>query len=155
MRKQKAKKREITPDILYKSKIVTKLINKLMYKGNKLSIEKQVYEAFDYINQKTGHNPLKVYEQALNNVMPRVIVKSRRIGGANYKIPVETLPYRKLFLAVRWIIVSARERKNKTLSEKLALEIIDAAKNSGGAVKRREEIEKIAEANKAFAHFRW
>lgn len=154
-RKGPVPKRDIPPDPIYNSKIVAKLINQVMRKGKKSLAEKICYGAFEIIRQKTGRDPLEVLDQALKNVMPVLEVKARRVGGANYQVPVEVRPERRLTLGLRWITQYARERSGKSMMEKLAAEIMDAANNTGGAVKKKEDTHKMAEANKAFAHYRW
>jgi small subunit ribosomal protein S7 len=148
-------KRDIPPDPIYNSKVVTKLINKIMLQGKKSLAEKICYGAFDIIQEKTGKNPLEVFETALKNVMPVLEVKARRVGGANYQVPIEVRPERRHTLGIRWISGYARGRSGKSMQEKLAAEIMDAAANTGGAVKKREDTHRMAEANKAFAHYRW
>jgi small subunit ribosomal protein S7 len=148
-------KRDVLPDPVYGSKRVTKLINQIMLDGEKSVAESIVYGAFDEIREKTGKDPLEVFEQAMKNVMPIVETRPRRVGGANYQVPVEVRPERKQTLAVRWITNFARARGGKTMREKLAAEILDAANGTGGSVKKKEDTHKMAEANKAFAHYRW
>lgn len=147
--------REAPTDPVYNSKLLAKLINQIMLKGKKGVAEKICYGAFDIIQQKTGKSPLAVFESAMKNVMPVLEVKARRVGGANYQVPIEVRPERRLTLGVRWIAKYARERSGKSMQEKLALEIMDAANNTGSAVKKREDAHRMAEANKAFAHYRW
>jgi len=155
-RKGPAKKRDVLPDPMYNDKVVAKLINKIMYDGKKSIAQKIVYGAFDIVKEKTGKDPLEVLEQALNNVMPILEVRPRRVGGATYQVPIEVEPDRKLSLGIRWLVEYSRSRKDKrTMREKLAAEILDAANNTGGAVKKREDTHRMAEANKAFAHYRW
>ena len=155
-RKGPVKKREILPDPVYNDKVVAKLINKVMYDGKKSIAQKIVYGAFDIVREKTGKDPLEMLEQALNNVMPVLEVRPRRVGGATYQIPIEVPPDRRLSLGIRWLVEYARERKDKrTMKEKLAAEIMDAANNTGGAVKKKEDTHRMAEANRAFAHYRW
>lgn len=148
-------KREVLPDPVYGSKILTKLINKMMWDGKKSTAEKICYGAFEMIKDKTKKDPLEVFEQALKNVMPVLEVKARRVGGANYQVPIEVRPERRLTLGIRWLVNYSRLRAGKTTEEKLAAEIIDAANNTGAAIKKREDTHKMAEANKAFAHYRW
>ncbi|MEW6725574.1 MAG: 30S ribosomal protein S7 [Bacillota bacterium] len=148
-------KRDVLPDPVHGSKRVTKLINQIMLDGEKSVAESIVYGAFDEIREKTGKDPLEVFEQAMKNVMPIVETRPRRVGGANYQVPVEVRPERKQTLAVRWITNFARARGGKTMREKLAAEILDAANGTGGSVKKKEDTHKMAEANKAFAHYRW
>jgi len=154
-RKGPVPKREVLPDPIYKSRLVTKFINKVMYEGKKGVAERGVYGALRIIEEKTGKNGLEVLEQAMKNVMPVLEVKARRVGGANYQVPVEVRPDRREALGIRWIVTFARKRGEKTIENKLAAEILDAANNTGGAVKKREDTHKMAEANKAFAHYRW
>ena len=154
-RKHKAPTREVLPDPRYQDIVVTKFVNCLMYQGKKSVAEKIIYGSFDQIEKKTGEEPLKLFKKALSNVKPAVEVKSRRIGGATYQIPVEVRPSRRQSLAIRWIRDNARSRGGKTMEDKLADELIDAANNRGGAVKKREDVYKMAEANKAFAHLKW
>ncbi|MFZ5942525.1 MAG: 30S ribosomal protein S7 [Bacillota bacterium] len=154
-RKGAVPKRELLADPLYNSKRVTKLINQVMLDGKKGVAEKAVYGAFDIIKTKTGKEPLEVFEEALKNVMPVLEVKARRVGGANYQVPVEVRSDRRQTLGIRWIITYARKRGEKTMEQRLAGELMDAANNTGGSVKKREDTHKMAEANKAFAHYRW
>ncbi|OQA05421.1 MAG: 30S ribosomal protein S7 [Firmicutes bacterium ADurb.Bin373] len=148
-------KLEILPDPVYRSKVLTKLINQIMQQGKKSVAETVVYGALNIIREKTGKNPLEVFETAMKNVMPVLEVKARRVGGANYQVPVEVRHDRRQTLAIRWITRYARERSGRTMEEKLANELMDAAASTGGSVKRREDTHKMAEANKAFAHYRW
>ena len=148
-------KRDVLPDPLYNDKIVTKLINNIMYDGKKSVGQKIVYGAFEIIKEKTGKDPLEVFETAMNNVMPVLEVKARRIGGATYQVPVEVRPDRRQALGMRWLIEYSRKRGEKTMKERLAAEIMDAANNTGSSVKKKEDTHKMAEANKAFAHYRW
>ncbi|GEA14401.1 MULTISPECIES: 30S ribosomal protein S7 [Neomoorella] len=148
-------RREVLPDPLYGSTKVTKLINQVMLNGKKSLAQRICYEAFDTIRKKTGKDPVEVFEQALKNVMPLLEVKARRVGGANYQVPVEVRPERRQTLGIRWLVNYARARSGKSMAEKLAAELMDAANNTGGAVKKREDTHKMAEANKAFAHYRW
>lgn len=154
-RKGPVPKREIAPDPLYNNVDVAKLINKVMIDGKKSIAEKIVYGAFDIIREKTKRDPLEVFYQALNNVMPLVEVRPRRVGGANYQVPIEVRPERSKSLGLRWLVQYARERQGRSMIEKLAQEIMDAANGTGGAVKKREDTHRMAEANKAFAHYRW
>lgn len=154
-RKGPVPRREVLPDPVYQSRVVTKLVNQVMLKGKKSIAEKICYGAFDIIKEKTGKNPLEVFEQAMKNVMPVLEVKARRVGGANYQVPVEVRPVRRQTLAIRWLTNFARQRAGKTMQEKLAAEIMDAAQGTGGAVKKKEDTHRMAEANKAFAHYRW
>ena len=153
-RRKKREIRELPPDPKYNNSLVTRLINCVMIQGKKSIAEKIVYNSFEII-EKQGKDPLQVYKSALENIKPMLELKSRRIGGANYLIPVEVDPERRLSLAIRWLVNAARERKEKLMFEKLANEILAAASGEGGAVKKKEETHKMAEANKAFAHFRW
>ena len=148
-------KREVLPDPLYNSILVTKLTNSIMLDGKKGVAQKVVYGAFDIIKEKTDKDPMEVYTQALENIMPSLEVKARRVGGANYQVPMEVRPARRTTLGLRWLTAYARARSERTMAERLAGEIMDAANNTGAAVKKREEVHKAAEANKAFAHFRW
>ncbi|MFA7099540.1 MAG: 30S ribosomal protein S7 [Eubacteriales bacterium] len=148
-------KREILPDPLYHSTLVTKLINNIMYDGKKGVAEKIVYEAFDIVKKKTGEDPLEQFRKALDNIMPNLEVKAVRRGGANYQVPMEVRADRKQTLGLRWLINYARSRSDKKMSERLAAEIIDAINNLGGAVKKKDETHRMADANKAFAHYRW
>ena len=154
-RKGAAPKREVLADPIYNSKKVTKLINQIMLDGKKGAAEKAVYGAFNIIAEKTGKDALEVYEEALKNVMPVLEVKARRVGGANYQVPIEVRADRRQTLGIRWIVMFARKRGEKTIDQKLANELMDAANNMGGAVKKKEDTHKMAEANKAFAHYRW
>lgn len=148
-------KRDVLPDPLYNSKLVTRLINNIMVDGKRGVAQKIVYSAFDIIREKTGKDPLEVFEQALENIMPLLEVKARRVGGATYQVPMEVRPARRTTLGLRWLTAYARSRSERTMAERLAGELMDAANNTGSAVKKREEVHKAAEANKAFAHFRW
>jgi len=154
-RRNRAEKREIIPDPKYNDVVVSKFINDLMIGGKKPVAEKIIYGAFDIIGEKSSDDPLKLFKKALNNVKPQVEVRSRRVGGATYQVPVEVRPERRLTLASRWIIDYSRTRKGKNMKEKLAAELLDAADNKGAAIKKREDVHKMAEANKAFSHFRW
>ena len=148
-------KREILPDPVYNSVLVTKLINGVMLDGNKGVAQKVVYGAFDIIKDKTGKDPLDAFTEAMNNIMPALEVKARRVGGATYQVPIEVRPARRQTLALRWLVDYSRKRSEKTMKERLAGEIMDACNSLGAAVKKREDMHKNAEANKAFAHFRW
>ena len=148
-------KRDVLPDPMYNSKLVTRLINNIMYDGKKGVAQKIVYEAFEIVEEKTGKNALEVFEQAMENVMPSLEVKARRVGGATYQVPMEVRPARRETLGLRWITKYSRERNEKTMRERLAGEILDAMNGVGGACKKREDTHKMADANKAFAHFRW
>jgi len=154
-RKRKADIREVLPDPKFQDVVITKFINTLMIGGKKSVAEKIFYGALDVIQEKTNEEPLKVFKKALSNIKPAVEVKSRRIGGATYQIPVEVRPARRQSLALRWLRDYASERSGKTMMQKLADEIIDASQNRGGSVKKREDVYKMAEANKAFAHLKW
>ena len=155
MRKRQAIKRDVLPDPIYKSKVVTKLINQIMNDGKKGTAQRIIYDAFDMIKEKTGEEPMAVFEKAMNNIKPALEVKSRRVGGANYQVPVEVKQDRAIALAFRWISQYARLRNGHSMAENLANEIIDAANGTGAAVKKREDTHRMAEANKAFAHYRW
>ena len=148
-------KREVLPDPIYNSKVVTKLINNIMLDGKKTVAQKIVYDAFNIIEKKEGKEPLEVFEAALNNVMPVLEVKARRVGGATYQVPLEIRAERRKTLGLRWLVLYARKRHEKTMAEKLAGEIIDAVNNAGGAFKKKEETHRMAEANKAFAHYKF
>ena len=148
-------KREVLPDPLYNSVLVTKLVNSIMLDGKKGVAQKVVYGAFDIIKDKTQKEPLEVFQQALENIMPSLEVKARRVGGATYQVPIEVRPARRQTLGLRWLTNFARARSEKTMRERLAGEIMDAANNTGAAVKRREDTHRMAESNKAFAHYRW
>ena len=148
-------KREVLPDPIYNSKVVTKLINQIMQDGKKGTAERILYEAFDMIKEKTGQDPMEVYEKALENIKPLLEVKSRRVGGSNVQVPIEVTDERSQALALRWLVNYAKTRNGKGMAINLAQEIMDAANGVGGAVKKREDTHKMAEANKAFAHYRW
>ena len=148
-------KREVLPDPLYNSILVTKLVNSIMLDGKKGVAQKVVYGAFDIVKEKTGNDPLEVFTQAMENIMPSLEVKSRRVGGATYQVPMEVRPARRQTLGLRWLTAYSRARGERTMAERLAAEIMDAANNTGSSVKKREDVHKMAEANKAFAHFRW
>ena len=148
-------KREVLPDPLYNSILVTKLVNSIMLDGKKGVAQKVVYGAFDIVKEQTGKEPLEVFATAMENVMPSLEVKARRVGGATYQVPMEVRPERRQTLALRWLTAYSRKRSERTMKERLAGELMDAANNLGSAVKKREEMHKNAEANKAFAHFRW
>ena len=153
-RKKRNFKREVLADPVYNNKIVTKLINNIMLDGKKGVAEKIVYGAFDRVAQETGKDALEVFDQAMNNIMPVLEVKAKRIGGATYQVPIEVKPERRQTLALRWITMFSRKRGEKTQEERLARELMDAANNTGASVKRKEDMHKMAEANKAFAHYR-
>ena len=148
-------KREVLPDPVYGDIVVAKLINSIMLDGKKGTAQKIVYGAFDQVKETTGEDPLEVFEKAMNNIMPVLEVKARRVGGANYQVPVEVRPDRRQTLGLRWLTKFTRARGEKTMSQRLANEIMDAANNTGASVKRKEDTHKMAEANKAFAHYRW
>ena len=148
-------KREILPDPMYGSVLVTRLVNNVMLDGKKGVAQKVVYAAFDQIKEKTGNDPVEVFTQAMDNIMPSLEVKARRVGGANYQVPMEVRPARRTTLGLRWLTAYSRARSEKTMRERLAGEIMDAANNLGSAVKKREDTHKMAESNKAFAHYRW
>jgi small subunit ribosomal protein S7 len=154
-RRRKQTKRDVNPDPVYKSKVFTKFMNTLMYQGKKTIAEKILYKTFELIKTKTNDDPLKIFNDALKNVKPNLEVKSRRVGGATYQVPVDVRPDRAQALAIRWLIDASRKRSDKSMKEKLVKELLDAASNKGLAVKKREDTHKMAEANKAFAHFRW
>ena len=154
-RKGNVPKRDVLPDPLYNNKVVTKLINKIMYCGKRGVAQKIVYDAFDIMKEKTQKDALEVFEIAMNNVMPLLEVKARRIGGATYQVPMEVRPERRQTLGIRWLVDASRKRGEKYMSNKLAGELLDAANNTGSAVKKKEDTHKMAEANKAFAHYRW
>jgi len=155
MRKRRAEKRDVLPDPIYNSKVVTKLINSLMKDGKKGIAQTILYDAFDMVKEKTGEAPMDVFEKALANIKPALEVKSRRVGGANYQVPIEVKANRSQALAMRWLVQYARLRGGHSMAENLANEIIDASNGVGAAVKKREDTHKMAEANKAFAHYRW
>lgn len=155
MRKRRAVKRDVLPDPVYNSKVVTKLVNQIMLDGKKGTAQRILYEAFKIIETQTGENGAEVYQKALENVKPALEVKSRRVGGSNYQVPIEVSDDRSQALALRWIVNYAKLRNGKGMAINLANELMDAAKGVGGAVKKREDTHKMAEANKAFAHYRW
>ena len=155
MRKRRAVKRDVLPDPIYKSKVVTKLINAIMLDGKKGIAQSILYEAFDIVKEKTGQDPMQVFEKAMGNIKPALEVKSRRVGGSNYQVPIEVTPSRSQALGIRWLVNYARARGGKGMAENLAAEIIDASNGTGAAVKKREDTHRMAEANKAFAHYRW
>ena len=155
MRKRRAVKRDVLPDPIYNSKLVTKLVNRIMLDGKKGVAQNILYDAFDMIKEKTGEEPMAVYEKALENIKPALEVKSRRVGGANYQVPIEVRPDRSEALALRWLVNYARLRGGHSMAENLANEIIDASNGVGAACKKREDTHRMAEANKAFAHYRW
>ena len=148
-------KRDVLPDPIYNSKLVTRLINNIMLDGKKGVAQKIVYGAFDIISEKTGNDALETFEAAMENVMPQLEVKARRVGGSTYQVPMEVRPERRQTLGLRWLTTYSRQRSEKTMKERLAGEILDAVNGAGGAFKKREDTHKMAEANKAFAHYRW
>ena len=154
-RKGHIQKRDVLVDPLYNNKVVTKLINNIMLDGKKGTAQKIVYGAFDKIAAKTGKDAVEVFEEALNNIMPVLEVKARRIGGATYQVPIEVRPERRQALGLRWLTMFSRKRGEKTMQDRLANELMDAANNTGSSVKRKEDMHKMADANKAFAHYRW
>ncbi|MEY4863321.1 MAG: ribosomal protein [Pseudomonadota bacterium] len=154
-RRREVPKRDVLPDPIYGSQEVTKFVNVLMLSGKKAVAERMLYGALESIKTKSGKDPLEVFAQALNNARPMVEVKSRRVGGANYQVPVEIRPVRRMALAMRWLREAAKKRGEKSMGQRLANELLEAAENRGGAVKRRDEVHRMAEANKAFAHFRF
>ena len=154
-RRGQISKRDVLPDPLYNSKLVTKLINNVMYDGKKGVAQKIVYGAFSIVEEKTGKEPLVAFEEALENIMPVLEVKARRVGGATYQVPMEVRPARRQTLGLRWLTNYSRARNERTMQERLAGEIIDAINSTGGAFKKREDTHKMAEANRAFSHFRW
>lgn len=155
MRRTSAPKRDVLPDPVYDSVILTKFINQIMQDGKKGVAERIVYGAFEIIKEKTGKEPMEVFDEAMKNVMPVLEVKARRVGGANYQVPVEVRPERRQTLGIRWLVINTRKRSGKSMQEKLAAELMDAANNVGASVKKREDTHKMAEANRAFAHYRW
>ena len=155
MRKRRAVRREVLPDPVFKSKVVTKLINRIMLDGKKGVAEKILYEAFDIVKDRTKEDPVTVFEKALENIKPQLEVKSRRVGGSNYQVPVEVSETRSQTLGLRWVVNFARLRGGKSMAENLANEIIDASNGTGNAVKKKEDTHRMAEANKAYAHFKW
>jgi len=155
LRKNRAEKREVTADPIYNDVIISKIINKIMLDGKKSIAENILYNALDLIGEKTGEDAVDLLKQGLDNIMPVLIVKSRRVGGSNYQVPVEVDDERRLSLGLRWLVESSRKRGERTMTERFASEIIDAYNNTGGAVKKKEEMHRMAEANRAFAHYRW
>ena len=155
MRKRRAKKRDVLPDPIYNSKLVTKLINQIMHDGKKGIAQTILYDAFDIVKEKTNQDPMEVFNKAMENIKPALEVKSRRVGGANYSVPIEIKPDRSQALGLRWLVNYARLRNGHSMAINLANEIMDAAEGTGGAVKKREDTHRMAEANKAFAHYRW
>ena len=154
-RRRLVEKKDILPDPKYNSKLVSKFISVIMKDGKKATVEKVFYNALDIMKEKTGSDPIKVFKTAMENVKPLVEVKPRRVGGATYQVPVEIKPQRRTALAIRWIIKYSRDRSEKTMQEKLAGELLDALNNTGSSIKKKEDTHKMAEANKAFAHYRW
>lgn len=154
-RKGAVPKRDVLPDPVYGSKLLTKFINQIMYDGKKGVAEKIVYDAFEQVRSKTGKDPMEVFDQAMQNVMPVVEVRARRIGGANYQVPVEVRPERRSTLGIRWLVNYSRARSERDMASRVAAELLDASNNIGATVKKREDTHKMAEANKAFAHYRW
>ena len=148
-------KRDVLPDPIYGSTVVTKLINQVMLDGKKGTAQSIVYDAFDIMKEKLGQEPMDIFNQALENVKPLLEVKARRVGGSNYQVPIEIRPERRQTLAIRWIVINARKRSEREMADKLANELLDAMNNTGGSVKKKEDTHRMAEANKAFAHFRW
>ena len=148
-------KRDVLPDPVYNSKVVTKLINQIMRDGKRGTAQTIVYDAFNVMSEKLGKDAMEIFEQAMNNLMPVLEVKARRVGGANYQVPIEIRPERRQTLAIRWLVIATRKRSEREMSQKLAAELIDAYNNAGGAVKKKEDTHRMAEANKAFAHFRF
>lgn len=154
-RKGPVPKRDVMPDPIYGNKLVTRLINKVMIDGKRGVSQKIVYEAFDEIKSRTGRDPMEVFEEAMRNIMPVLEVKARRVGGSNYQVPIEVRNDRKVTLGLRWLVNYSRLRGEKSMVQKLANELLDAANNTGGSVKKKEDTHRMAEANKAFAHYRW
>ncbi|KRK48932.1 30S ribosomal protein S7 [Secundilactobacillus kimchicus] len=154
-RKGNVQKREVLPDPIYNSKMVTRLINRLMLDGKRGTASQILYGAFELIKSETGNDPVEVFDEAMKNVMPVLEVKARRVGGSNYQVPIEVRPERRSTLGLRWIVQYARSRGEHTMTERLAREIMDAANNTGASVKKREDTHKMADANRAFAHYRW
>ena len=155
MRKRRAVKRDVLPDPIYNSKVVTKVVNAIMLDGKKGTAQTILYKAFDIIKERTNEDPMNIFEKAMENIKPALEVKSRRVGGSNYQVPIEVSPARSQALAIRWLVKYARERGGKGMADNLANEIIDASNGTGAAVKKREDTHRMAEANKAFAHYRW
>lgn len=148
-------KREILPDPIYKSVVLTKLINQVMLDGKRGTAQTICYDAFDIIKEKTGKEPLEVFTEAMENIMPVLEVKARRVGGATYQVPIEVSPKRRQTLGIRWLVINTKKRGERTMRERLSSEIMDAANNTGSSVKKKEDTHRMAEANKAFAHYRW
>ncbi|HBI02797.1 MAG TPA: 30S ribosomal protein S7 [Paenibacillaceae bacterium] len=154
-RKGPVPRRDVLPDPIYNSKLVTRLINRMMLDGKRGVSQRILYDAFQLVQQRTGREAMEVFEEAMKNIMPVLEVRARRVGGANYQVPVEVRPERRTTLGLRWLVTYSRRRGEKTMEERLAGEILDAANNTGASVKKREDTHKMAEANKAFAHYRW
>lgn len=154
-RKGPVSRRDVLPDPIYNSKLVTRLINRIMIDGKRGVAQSILYDAFKIVNERTGKEPMEVFEQAIKNIMPVLEVKARRVGGSNYQVPIEVKPERRTSLGLRWLVNYSRGRGEKTMQERLANEIIDASNNTGASVKKREDTHKMAEANRAFAHYRW
>jgi small subunit ribosomal protein S7 len=154
-RKGPVPRRDVLPDPIYNSKLVTRLINRMMIDGKRGVAQRILYDAFKIVEQRSGRDPMEVFEEAMKNIMPVLEVRARRVGGANYQVPVEVRPERRTTLGLRWLVQYSRKRGEKTMEERLAAEILDAANNTGASVKKREDTHKMAEANKAFAHYRW
>ena len=154
-RKGPVTKRDVLPDPVYNSKLVTRLINRIMLDGKRGVAQSILYNSFNIIKERTGNDPMEVFEATIKNIMPVLEVKARRVGGANYQVPIEVKPERRTSLGLRWLVNYSRNRGEKTMEERLAAEIIDASNNTGASVKKREDTHKMAEANKAFAHYRW
>jgi small subunit ribosomal protein S7 len=154
-RKGPVTKRDVLPDPIYNSKLVTRLVNRIMIDGKKNVAQRILYDAFTIVQERTDKDPMEVFEQAIKNIMPVLEVKARRVGGSNYQVPIEVKPERRTSLGLRWLVNYSRNRGEKTMEERLAYEIIDASNNTGASVKKREDTHKMAEANKAFAHYRW
>ncbi len=155
MRKNRAERRTVKPDPVYNDVIINRIINKIMLDGKKSLAERVVYEALDIVSEETGEEPLEIVKEAIDNIMPVLEVRSRRVGGSNYQVPVEVDENRKLSLALRWFVQSTRKRGERTIVERVAGELMDAYNNTGGAVRKKEEVHRMAEANRAFAHYRW
>ena len=154
-RRREVPKREILPDPVYNSQLVTKFVNVVMQDGKKAVAEKILYDALDVVHERTGEDPMKIFKKAVENVKPALEVKSRRVGGSTYQVPIEVRPSRRLALSMRWLIQSAQGRSEKTMDRRMANEFMDAAQNRGAAIKKKEDTHRMAEANKAFAHYRW
>lgn len=154
-RRYRPERRQVKPDLRYNSQLVSIFVNKVMKNGKKSVARRLVYDAFDEVAEQTGQDPSELFEQAIRNTSPMIEVKPRRVGGATYQVPVEVSSHRRLSLSMRWLMAAAHSRPGKTFSEKLAAELMDAARNQGAAIRRREETHRMAEANKAFAHYRW